>query len=336
MKTLRLVVVDTNADARRQLIEAIEEDADLRVVGEAADADDAAVIVGAERPDLAVVDIRLPDLRGLDAIDLILGRHLLPILAVTAQAGSTRGELIFQAVRRGAIDVAGKPRTRTEAAALREQIRRIAAVPVKARLTQSAPMAVYTDLVPDRRATPSGRRVVAIAASAGGPRAVASILAGLPETFPAAVIVVQHLPAGFAKPFARYLKGQTRLPVTHVEDSVFLEPARVFVAPDDHPVAVTAGERLVVLDAGEHRPADVLFHSLADHLGPAAIGVVLSGIGNDGTEGLLALRARGALTIAQDETTAIVDGMPRAARDAGAAEQILSLPAIAPLLLKMV
>lgn len=336
MKTLRLVVVDTSADARRELIEAIEEDTDLRIVGEAAEADDAAVIVAAERPDLALVDIRLPDLRGLEAIDLILQRHSLPILAVTAQAGSTRGELIFQALRRGAIDVAGKPRTRAEAAALREQIRRIAAVPVKPGHTPSVPIAAYTGPVPDRRPVTSGRRVVAIAASAGGPRAVASILSGLPETFSAAVIVVQHLPAGFARPFARYLKGQTRLSVTLVEDSVFLEPATVFVAPDDHAVAVTAGERLVLLDGGQHHPADALFRSLADHLGPAAIGVVLSGIGNDGTDGLLALRARGALTIAQDETTAVVDGMPRAARDAGAAEEILALPAIAPLLLKMV
>ncbi len=342
MKPLKIVVVDESTDDRRDVVDAIEADGDLRVVGEAARGDDAALIVAAERPDLATVDIRLPELHGLTAIDLILQRHPVPILALTAQAGSTRGELIFQAVRRGALDVASKPRNPADAHALREQIRRLAGLPVQPRRTASVPIAAFTEPVPERAPdsatpAPSARRIIAIACSAGGPRAVATILAGLPADFAATVIVVQHLPPGFAAPFARYLKGQTRLRVLAVDRPVFIEPATVYVAPDDRPLAVTAGERLVPVDDQPNvRPADTLFRSLAEHYGAAAVGVVLSGIGDDGTEGLLALRARGAMTIAQDEGTSIVYGMPRAARDAGAAEKILPLGGIAPILLRAV
>lgn len=338
MKPLRIVVVDESAEDRRTVIDAIEADGDLRVVGEAASADDAAVVVAAERPDLATVDIRLPDLHGLLAIDLILQRHPVPILAVTAQAGTTRGELIFQAVRRRALDVASKPKNRADAEALREQIRRLAGLPVHPRSSVSAPVPAYTDPVPERapeRAGPPTRRIIGIACSAGGPRAVATILAGMPADLAATIIIVQHLPPGFAGPFARYLRGQTRLRVLAVDRPVFIEPATAYVAPDDRPLAVTPGERLVPVDDQPNvRPADTLFRSLAEHYGPAAVGVVLSGIGDDGTEGLLALRARGALTIAQDEGTSIVYGMPRAARDAGAAEKILPLGGIGPILLR--
>jgi two-component system chemotaxis response regulator CheB len=337
MKPLRLVVVDESAEDRSHVIDAIEADGDLRVVGEAARGDEAAIIVAAERPDLATVDIRLPDLHGLTAIDLILQRHPVPILAVTAQAGSTRGEIIFQAVRRGALDVASKPRTPVEAKALRDQIRRLAAAPVRAREIPTGPIATFPEPAPERPAPAfPARRVIAIACSAGGPRAVATILGALPADFAASVVVVQHLPSGFAAPFARYLKGQTPLRVVAVDRSVFLEAATVYVAPDDRPLSATSGERLVPLEEPNLHPADTLFRSLAEIYGPSAIGIVLSGIGDDGTEGLLALRSRGALTIAQDEATSIVYGMPRAARDAGAADKILPLGGIAPLLLRTV
>lgn len=338
MKSLRVVVVDESDEERRTVVDAIQADGDLRVVGEAARADEAALVVAAERPDLATVDIRLPELLGLAAIDRILQRHPVAILALTSQAGSTRGELVFQAVRRGALDVASKPRTPAEADALRQHVRRLAATPVNPRRVASVPVPAYTEPVPERAApiAAPGRRIVAIACSAGGPRAVATILAALPGDFPATVIIVQHLPAGFAAPFARYLRGQTRLRVHAVDRPTFIEPSTVYVAPGDRPLAATVGDRLVPVDEPASHPADSLFRTLAEVYGPAAIGIVLSGIGDDGTEGLLAMRARGALTIAQDEGTSIVYGMPRAARDAGAVDKVLPLGGMAPMLLRLI
>jgi two-component system chemotaxis response regulator CheB len=183
-------------------------------------------------------------------------------------------------------------------------------------------------------------RVVGIAASAGGPGAVVSVLGGLPAGFGASVAVVQHVPSGYAARFARYLAENTKLQVVCVEGAAPARPGLVLVAPDGRHLVATSETEFAPSDdpaIDGHRPsATALFRSLARHHGPHAAGIVLSGIGRDGADGLAELRAAGGLTIVQDESTSTVYGMPRAAQEAGAAQVVLPLPEIAPLLVKSV
>lgn len=181
-------------------------------------------------------------------------------------------------------------------------------------------------------------RLVAIAGSAGGPGALCAILRRLPSDFPACLAIVQHLPLGFVDPFASYLRSSTRLTVRVISETVRTQPGTVVLSAEDtHLLAVAPGQLGISKEAAVrgHRPsADVLFRSLATHYGSAAVGVVLSGIGSDGSVGLKLMREQGALTVAQNEKSSAVYGMPRSARDSGAASLSLDPEEISQLLLR--
>jgi two-component system chemotaxis response regulator CheB len=354
-KRLRVVVVDDSPVARSVLTDLLERENDIRVVGEAADGERALEVVRAEKPDLATIDIQMPGVGGLEAIERIMAECPVPILVVTGQPTGPGGDLVFQAVRRGALDLAEKPGgSDQEGAALRAHVRRLAVVPVvrhvAGRLQQgtdpprgriATPVAGVPTVTagPTATHTPTKRkRVVAIGASAGGPKAVAAVLAQLPADFPLCVAVVQHLPSGFAASFARFLEGVTRMRVQLVDRALDAQPGTVYVAPDNKHLVVTSAGCFVGYDGnpyGGHKPSvSVLFRSVAEVFGAAAIGVVLTGIGNDGTTGMQEMKLKGALTIAQDETTSAVYGMPKAARESGCVDRVLALPYIGPALIR--
>jgi two-component system chemotaxis response regulator CheB len=331
---IRVLVVDDSAIAREALAELLEEDPELRVVGTAADGAGAAVQVAALRPDVVTMDIQMPGGGGLDAIEQIMARTPVPIVVVTVLARRHR-ELPFEALRRGALEVAIKPESAADAAALRAVVRRVAGIPVVPHV-RGLRSARRPPPPPAPLPDPSGgARVVGIAASAGGPAALDVLLGGLPAALPACVALVQHLPASFVPAFAGYLRSRTALEVVIVEPGPGLEarPGRVLLAaPDHHLVAVSP--RVLAATAEPplrgHRPsATLLFRSLAAQMGDRAVGVILTGIGDDGASGLLELRARGALTIGQDQQTSTVFGMPHAAAQLGAVARVLPLPEIA-------
>ncbi|HMA94694.1 MAG TPA: CheB methylesterase domain-containing protein, partial [Polyangiaceae bacterium] len=178
-----------------------------------------------------------------------------------------------------------------------------------------------------------GPLVIGIGASAGGPTPLATLLGGLPKNFPAPIAVVQHLPIGFVDAFAEYLRGRIALTVKKVEGRETLRPGVVYLAADDHHLITTSGGYIAISSAPAvegHRPAvDMLLLALAKTHGRRGVGIILSGIGQDGVRGLLAMRDQGALTIAQSEQTCAVFGMPQAALNSGAARQVLSPEAMA-------
>jgi two-component system chemotaxis response regulator CheB len=329
----RVLVVDDSAIARDALADHLEADGDLRVVGTAADPDTAIAAVAELRPDVVTMDIQMPGGGGLAAIEQIMARTPVPIIVVSARARDDQ-TLPFEAVSRGALEVAVKPMLPADAAALRAAVRRVAGIPV----------------VPHVRALRAGRaspplraplpphtpRIVGIAASAGGPAALEVVLGALPATLPACVAVVQHLPAGFVSSFATYLRSRTPLEVVLVEPGANVEvrPGRLVLAAGDHHL-VAASARMFAASTEPplrgHRPsATTMFGSLARVFGDRAIGVILTGIGDDGAAGLGELRAQGALTLGQDEATSAVYGMPSAAVKLGAVARVLPLPEIAP------
>jgi two-component system chemotaxis response regulator CheB len=355
VKPVRVVIADDSAICREALRLLFEADGDIEVVGEAGDGAAAVASIAALAPDLVTMDIQMPGLGGLGAIEQIMATTPVPILVLTGQPAPEQGGLVFEAVRRGALDVWEKPRSLDPEgnAPLRAHLRRLARVSVvrhiaasPARLALSPARALAPRPASAPAASPSlpAREprarlcpIVGIASSSGGPSALAAILGRLPADFPACLAVVQHVPVGFAEPFARFLRTTTPLEVVVVSRRAEPRPGCILVAPDDRHLIAAADRAFLPHDAPAlrgHRPsATLLFRSLAQVFGATALGVVLTGIGDDGAAGLAEMRRAGALTFAQDEASSAIWGMPRAAIEAGGAVETLPLTAIAERLL---
>lgn len=341
MNPIRVVVVDDSALCRDVLRATLEVDGDIRVVGEAANGQEALDVVARSQAHVVTLDVEMPHVGGLAAVERIMARTPVPILVVTGRPADQRSALAFEAVRRGALDLIPKPTSDKESLEMRTLVRRLAAVPVirhvAGRSTASLERPTPVGGIPLRKAT--GVSVVGIAASAGGPGAVTAVLSRLPRSFGASIAIVQHMLPGFAPSFVRFLRMYTALGVQLVSEPATLRAGTVFVAPDEQDLVAGSGGLYASNPqrTGGHRPsADALFYSLARTHASAAVGVVLTGIGNDGAAGLLAMRDAGALTIAQNESTCAVYGMPRAARENGAATRILPLDEIADALIAAV
>lgn len=339
-RAVRVLVVDDSPVCRGLLRSIVEADDGMVVVAEAGDG--VAAIAQARRflPDVITMDVRMPGLDGWATLERLMAETPRPVLVVTDLSPGVDGSLVFEATRRGALDVSGKPSITDERAcrALRERLRLLASVPVVRHLTPSA-----STRSPEARERAPHRapvRLIALAASAGGPAALATLLAALPASLDACIALTQHLPPGFAEPFARFLSTRTALRVVVGDRRLPLVPGQVVVAPDSAHLVARGFDRLEPSDAaarGGLRPsADVCFESIAACHGDGAVGVVLTGIGRDGAAGLAEMRRAGALTIAQDEASSAVYGMPRAAAEIGAAARVLPLHAIADELIERV
>jgi two-component system chemotaxis response regulator CheB len=333
---IRVVVVDDSEVCRATLRTILESERDIRVVGEASDGSQALRVIQRERPHLVTMDLQMPGASGFDVIEEIMAKNPVPILVVTGQSRRS-GAAAFEAIRRGALQLAEKPLPGKSASAadLRAEVRLLSKVPVVWHVAgaRSKPRLRRSTLPVPSAATRTLPLVVGIAASAGGPGAIATVLGQVPLPFASCIVLVQHLPKGFTASFVDFLKSRTKLKVKVVTDEAPREPGVVLVAPDDRHLVLADRHHLRAVELppvdGFRPSATVLFRSLADQLGPSAVGVVLSGMGTDGAEGLLRMRKRGSLTIAQDEASSAVYGMPRAAVEAGAAELVLPLERIA-------
>lgn len=328
MKALKVLVADDSLICRIQLRQILEREGDIRVVAEATDGSTVVELVQTHRPDLLVVDLQMPGVDGLHTIERVMAKDPVPILVVTGRPGASSQDVVFEAIRRGALDLAEKPAPADwkAQARLRATARQLASVPVVRHVGAR-----------DRRpSTPSALRpievvaagqlrvpLIGVGASAGGPPALVAFLKNIPPVFSGCFAVVQHLPPGFVAAFADFLSRRIRLPVRVATEGAEITAGCVFLAPDGcHLVARDRG-RFGLLDAppveGHLPAASVLLSSMADVFGGHGIGVVLSGIGRDGVSGLREMRHRGALTLAQSAATCAVYGMPRAAIESGAA-----------------
>ena len=341
MARIRVVVVEDSFTVRRYLVEVLAADPEIEVVGEAADGKRAIELCAQLRPDVITLDMMLPLMTGLAATEYIMAHFPTPILIVSAS--TNRGELFrtYDALRAGAVDVLDKAGT-NEPPGVWER-RFVQTVKLVSRIR------VITHLrarIETHRARTSGRApprvrecfALAIGASTGGPGAVVEVLREIPPTFDIPVLVVQHIGETFAQGMADWLDGQTSHRVAWATDGTPLaaiRPGEVVIAPAGRHLILQSG-KLRLSDGAERnycRPSvDVLFESLAQELGSASAGCLLTGMGRDGAAGLLQIRRAGGLTVAQDEATSVVFGMPREAVALGAAERVLPLNEIGPTL----
>jgi two-component system chemotaxis response regulator CheB len=346
MARIRVLVVEDSATVRRHVCDVLTTDDDIDVVGEAANGRLAIELCRELRPDLITMDMMLPVMSGLAATEHIMAHFPTPILIVSSSLN--RGELFqtYQALAAGAVDVLEKPaggeadaaweRKLLSAAKLASRIRVI--THPRVRLGEyGQPRQRHPAAAPAHPRTQRDYEVIAVGASTGGPGAIVEVLRALPPDFPLPVLLVLHLSEPFGAAFAEWLQSQTRHGVVHAHDGQPVSSAagRVVMGRSGHHLVVREGRFHLTRDPERHscRPSvDVLFESVAREYGPRAAACVLTGMGRDGAAGLLEVRSAGGLTIAQDEATSVVYGMPGEAVRVGAVERILPLGDIGPTL----
>jgi len=341
MAKIRVLVVEDSLTVRKRLVEVIGSDNELEVIGEAGNGQIAIELCQSLRPDVITLDMNLPVLDGVSATEHIMGHFPTPILIVSSS--TNRGDLFktYDALAAGAVDVLEKPRA--DAAPGVWERKFLAAVKLVSRIRVITHLRARLGGVgrsPAPRAAAHGsqwpqanartRSIVALGASTGGPGALVDVLREIPANCPAALLVVLHIDEPFSSAFADWLSAQSAHPVVYARGSELLSASagRIFMAPPGRHLAVHAGKLWLSSEPERHscRPSvDVLFESLAREQASDVVACLLTGMGRDGAEGLLALRRAGALTIAQDEATSIIYGMPREAALLGAAERILPL-----------
>jgi two-component system chemotaxis response regulator CheB len=340
-RPIRVLVVDDSAIVRKVLSQELGKDGDIEVVGAAPDPFVARDMIVQLAPDVITLDIEMPRMDGLTFLRRLMRFRPLPVVIVSSLT-PRGGEVALEAMDAGAVEVVCKPGAAYAvgemAVALRDKVRAAARVRVAPRDESQKPaMSAPLGRLSLSRTTHS---VVAIGASTGGTQALQAVLAALPANAPG-ILIVQHMPEHFTRSFADRLNTLCAMEVKEAEDGDSVGPGRVLIAPGNHHMELIrdgAAYRVIVRGGplvSRHRPSvDVLFHSVARYAGRNAVGAILTGMGHDGAEGLLAMRKAGAATIAQDEATCVVFGMPKEAIALGAAEKVAPLETIPARLLE--
>jgi two-component system, chemotaxis family, protein-glutamate methylesterase/glutaminase len=344
MTKIRVLVVEDSLTVRKRLVEVLESDPDLEVVAEAPDGQRAIELCQSLRPDVMTLDMMLPIMTGVAVTEYVMAYCPTPILIVSAS--TNRGELFktYEALTAGALDVLEKPIASAAPDGWERQfistVKMISRIKVithpRGRTTQKHHARATADL--PARCQPSRLQAVAIGASTGGPAAILAILRELPATFPLPILIVLHLSKPFAAAMAEWLDGQSPIRVRYARDGEPLPTSGILLAPPDRHLVLRSGQLRLNDEPERHscRPSvDALFDSLTGEMGSAFIACLLTGMGKDGAQGLLAARRAGAVTLAQNEASSVVFGMPGEAIRLGAAQRVLSIEEVAPTLVAL-
>ena len=326
-RSIRVLVVDDSPLARDMIIAILSSAPGITVAGTAANGLEAVTRVATLKPDIVTMDIEMPLLGGLEAIERIMAEHPVPILVVTALGGI---HTAFAAVSRGALDLIEKPDIDPKSGqALIDKVRLLAgvdiarhlAVKVRAKTAVGRPAAVGQPR--------HNGRIVAIAASTGGPLALQQILSRLPASFPAPIVISQHIAADFAQGMVEWLDNCSPLTVSVARHQEQMRAGRAYVNPPEYAMTVTNQGQIVLSDQQTcehyHPCCDTLLRSAAAVYGEYGVGVILSGMGDDGVAGMGAIRSSGGTTLAQDAKSSVVYGMNRLAVERGHVDRVVAL-----------
>ena len=329
---IRVLIAEDSDFIAGILREILSRDPEIIVVGRAVNGEEAISKTKLLRPDCVTMDIVMPLMDGLKATEIIMQETPTPILVISSADRSGETDIAFSAIRAGAVDVVRKPLIddREHLLELQEEIvKKVKLVskiiPIRRPALSRFAESPAKSSVPE----PTGDALVAIGASTGGPPALASILKGLDGSFPWPILIVQHMAQGFIEGFAEWLDSETGLKVVVARHGMKLEKGKVFICPDNVHMGVRTGGRIFLSDSspiGGHRPSvTFLMRTVAEDFGRNSIGVLLTGMGRDGADGLKEIRESGGITMAQDEESCVVFGMPGAAVEIGAAEKVVPL-----------
>lgn len=350
MKKIRILIADDSSLTRGILRALLAEQADLEIVGDAGNGKQAVQLAASLQPDLITMDLDMPVMNGLQAMEEIMHQKAVPILVVS---DFTESLSETAALAHGALDTMGKPAfTPEDAAHLQAKIRMLASIPVVTRIrARQAPAVLAPQLPPAFTTTPisplsptsnfSGfalpggtfyTRVFAIACSTGGPPTLARILPKLPADFPCPILIAQHIADGFAQGMVDWLGGLCKLPVQLATEGEKILGGRIYISPSEKNLAVTAERSLTLLAQGPsdtyHPSCDALLNSVAEVFTRQAIGIILTGMGSDGAKGMARIRECHGSTLGQDEASSVIYGMNRVAIEAGVVQQVLPPEAI--------
>jgi two-component system chemotaxis response regulator CheB len=347
-RLIRVLLVDDSPLAVEIISRMLATAPDIVVVGTAGNGVEALELIPQVRPDVICTDLHMPKMDGLELTREVMARHPLPILILSVSVQAEQERNIFQTLEAGALDILAKPRGGLQADFgdtahdLVTKIRILSGVKVMKR-RRAAANTVAKQTQPSwaglTRATRTPR-IIGIGASTGGPLALDTILRHLPSDFPLPLVCVQHITEGFMEGLVNWLAGTCRIRVRMAEEGAEPRHGTAYFAPNDRHIAIDASGRFHcsgALPFGGHRPSvDIAFSSLARRYGDATVGVLLTGMGQDGAQGMLDIARAGGVTIAQDEESSVVFGMPRRAIELGAARHVLPLEQIGPALCKLV
>ena len=336
---INVLVVDDSSLMRKMVSEMLNSASNIRVVGTARDGMDAVEKTEKLRPDVVTMDVEMPRMDGLTALCCIMAKTPVPVVMLTAM-GKIEADLAVKSFEYGAVDFVSKP-SKTISLDI-EEVKNELISKVRAASTVKVEKMVFK--VVERRLIEkllippkTDKKVLIIGASTGGPQALSEIIPKLHRTFPLAVLIVQHLPVGFTKSFSERLSWQGSIALKEAEDGDVIRPGQAFVAPAGYHIVVKNGRiGLNKKPKGDGtRSIDVAMKSAAEAYNDKVIGVLLSGMGKDGAEGMRAIKEKGGSTIAQDELTSVIFGMPKAAIDMGVVDRVAPLPDIVDEIIRM-
>jgi two-component system, chemotaxis family, protein-glutamate methylesterase/glutaminase len=340
-KSIKVLVIDDSALVRQTLSEIINSDRDLRVIGTAGDPYFAASKIREEIPDVITLDVEMPRMDGLTFLKSLMAQYPIPVVIISSLTQSGN-HLALRALELGAVEIVAKSEIRNTKEHLEESSMRITdaikaanMVPTK-RKSINKPVSEFQRLEKKNKNTvyKTTDKVIAIGASTGGTEALRFVLKNIRPDLPG-ILITQHMPAGFTKSFADHLNNECEVTVKEASDGERVMRGHAYIAPGGRHMELyrSGAQYFIKVRDGQlvnrHKPSvDVLFDSVARHAGQNAMGIIMTGMGHDGASGLLAMKNAGAHTIAQDEASSIVYGMPREAVAINAANQILSLTAM--------
>jgi two-component system chemotaxis response regulator CheB len=343
-RPIRVLVIDDSAYNRRVLSDILEKDKDIRVIGKACDGEEGLELALKLLPDVITLDLEMPRMGGFPFLRILLSKKIIPVIVISAHS---EPEKVVRALELGALDFVPKPgKTLTPdltpiASEIVAKVKMAAGIDFSSKVrAPKPPQEIKTKSMVPRT---SADRVVAIAASTGGPQALTKILAALPEYLGAAILIVQHMPPKFTTSFAERLDKLCPIRVFEATDNTSPQNGTAYISPGDASIELDRNDyglniRVHPPDGSERivPSADRMFFSLAGAALDNTLGIVLTGMGNDGSRGAKALADNGGIIIAEDESTAVVPGMPSAAVAAGAVQQTVPLNRIADYIIQFV
>lgn len=327
---IRLLIAEDSPTCRELLVTIFQNAVGIQVVGTARDGAEAVRLTKRLRPDVVTMDLLMPQMDGYQATRQIMAEFPCPIVMVTGQMNNNEAELMLNALQAGALSVLARPTMGDNQDGFVQQIKLMAGVKVVRRRLGPRPL---PPSLPPLQQTNSQIQLVVMAASTGGPGALATILSQMPAHFPAPILISQHITPGFSSTLASWLNKQTKLNVRLAQHGTILQATDVLLAPDGYHLLLSNQGTVALQKRTAHElycpSADLLFASAAQLFGKTAVGVMLTGMGQDGAKGMLAMRQTGAFTIVQDEESSLIFGMPAAAIHLNAQTTIQPLANIA-------